>query len=234
MRVLRGRAESPTADREATRRLLNEVSETGIPAVRAWTPHRHLAFGRRDATADDYDVARAAAEDHGFPPVERSVGGRAVAYTGTTVAFASLQPVADSRRGMTERYEAATATVIEALDSLGVDAEAGEPADAFCPGDHSIQAPKSPGSDDFGKLCGIAQRVTSGAALVSGVVVVADVPEIQSVLEPIYDALDVPFDPDSVGSVADAGGPADSTAVTRALEAAFVGDRDAEVESFEE
>lgn len=237
MRVVRGRAESPAADREATRDLLEDVVETGVPAVRAWPPHRHLAFGRRDANEPGYEAARAAAERHGFPPVERSVGGRAVAYTGTTVAFASIEPVADSRRGLTDRYDAAVDAVVEALGSLGVDAEPGEPPASFCPGDHSVQARlvdsggAGPDTGGYGKLCGVAQRVTKGAALVGGVVVVADAAEIRAVLKPVYDALGVAFDPASVGSVADAGGPGDPNSVSRALESAFVGDREFEVEA---
>ncbi|GAB7095631.1 biotin/lipoate A/B protein ligase family protein [Halolamina litorea] len=235
MRVIRGQAATPEADREATRDLLGAVADSGVPAVRAWPLHRQLAFGRRDANEPGYDDARAAARERGFPPAERSVGGRAVAYTGTTVAFAALEPTDESRAGITERYEAAVETVIDALATVGVDAERGEPADSFCPGDYSVQARCSPTkngeTDAFGKLAGIAQRVTAGAALVSGVVTVADRAEIRDVLEPVYDALDVPFDPKSVGSVAAAGGPADPERVARALEEAVVDGRGRTVES---
>jgi len=227
MRIVNGQAGSPAADREATRDLLETVGESGEPAVRAWTPHRHLAFGRRDANEAGYEAARVAAEERGFTPVERSVGGRAVAYTGTTVAFASLQPLEDPRSGLTERYEAAVETVVDALAALGIDAQPGEPPDSFCPGEYSVQAPAATGEP--GKVAGIAQRVTADAALVSGVVVVTDEDEIRAVLEPVYDALDVPFDPDSVGSVAAAGGPADPEPVTRALEDTLVGEREATV-----
>ena len=232
MRVIRGRAPTPDADREATRDLLDAVADSGTPAVRAWTPHRQLAFGRRDANEPGYDAARVAARKRGFPPVERSVGGRAVAYTGTTVAFASLEPTDESRTGLTERYEAAVDTVLSALDSLGVDAERGEPPNSFCPGDYSAQAPCATdgGTERSGKLAGIAQRVTAGAAMVSGVVIVADREEIGDVLDPVYDALGVPFDPKSVGSVATAGGPNDPGAVARALEDAIVDGRPTTVE----
>ncbi|QKY20094.1 lipoate--protein ligase family protein [Halolamina sp. CBA1230] len=232
MRVIRGRAPTPDADRDATRDLLDAVADSGTPAVRAWTPHRQLAFGRRDANEPGYDAACVAARARGFPPVERSVGGRAVAYTGTTVAFAALEPTDESRSGLTERYEAAVDTVVAALDSLGVDAERGEPPDSFCPGDYSVQAPCSTDSagQRSGKLAGIAQRVTAGAAMVSGVVIVADREEIGDVLDPVYDALGVPFDPESVGSVATAGGPNDPDAVARTLEAAIVDGRPTTVE----
>ncbi|WP_135820548.1 lipoate--protein ligase family protein [Halostella litorea] len=222
MRVLRGRAATVDADRDATARMLSTTGEDGEPALRVWTPHRQVAFGRRDARADGYDAARAAAADRGFQPVERDVGGRAVAYAGSTLAFALAEPVADLRGGIDERYERATAAVQRALRSVGVDAERGEPADAFCPGTHSLR------SD--GKLVGIAQRVRQDAALVAGVVIVTDREELATVLTDVYGALGVPFDPDSVGSVAAAGGPAEPEPVRAAIEGAFVGDRDAAVE----
>ena len=53
-------------------------------------------------------------------------------------------------------------------------------------------------------------------------------------LDPVYEALGVPFDPESVGSVARGGGPADSERVCRALEDAFLGDAERRVESAEE
>ncbi|MDS0300014.1 lipoate--protein ligase family protein [Halogeometricum sp. S1BR25-6] len=226
VRVVRGRATTREADRTVTERLREATGETGEPGFRAWTPHRQVAFGRRDARAEGYDRAREAAESRGYPTVERSVGGRAVAYTGRTVAFASAVPVGEGRNGLDDRYETATTAVVRALRGLGVAARRGEPPDSFCPGAHSVQA--------HGKLCGIAQRVRRDAALVSGVVVVADREEVAAVLEPVYEALGVPFDPGSVGSVAGGGGPADAERVCRALEDAFVGDAGRRVEAADE
>lgn len=222
MRVLRGRAGSIEADRAVSAEMLETVGETGEPAVRVWQPHRQVAFGRRDARADGYYLAREAAERQGFPPVERSVGGRAVAYTGTTVAFARAESVEDFRAGLDERYEAATRAVQRALWRLGVPAQRGEPDGSFCPGQHSLA--------HRGKIVGIAQRVQSDAAVVAGTLVVADHEEIADVLEPVYEALDVSFDRSAVGSVARSGGREDPEVVVRTLESLLVGDRDADVE----
>ena len=222
--VLRGRAETVAADREASRRLLERAAD-GDRAVRVWTPHRQVAFGRRDANAADYVRAREIASERGFPPVERSVGGRAVAYDGeTTLAFARAEPVEALRSGIQSRYDALADDVAAALGELGVHVEGGEPADAFCPGTHSLRLP------DGGKVAGIAQRVTGDGALVAGVLVVAGREELASLLADVYDALDVPLDPAAVGSVANGGGPADPTAVRRTLEDALVGDADATIE----
>lgn len=222
MRVLRGRADAVDADRETSMAMLTRTAERGEPAVRVWRPHRQVAFGRRDAREDGYDRACTAAREHDFPPVERDVGGRAVAYTGTTVAFARTEPLDDLREGLDDRYERTTADVERALTRLGVAAERGEPADSFCPGTHSLQA--------SGKVAGIAQRVQQGAAVVAGVLVVTDHEAIAAVLDDVYGALDVPFDPGSVGSVERADGEADPETVVATVEAELVGDAEVTVE----
>ncbi|WP_254765989.1 lipoyl protein ligase domain-containing protein [Salinilacihabitans rarus] len=226
MRVFRGRGATIEADRATSARLL-DVAAGGERAVRVWAPHRQVAFGRRDARREGYDRAREAAAERGFTPVERDVGGRAVAYDGeTTLAFARAEPVADFRRGTDERYERLSADVEAALRALGVAPERGEPDDSFCPGAHSLSAGGAAG----GKVVGIAQRVRSDAAVASGVLLVDAREELAAVLDTVYAALDVPFDPDTVGSVAAAGGPADPARVREAVEAALVGDREAVVE----
>ncbi|MFB6132064.1 MAG: lipoate--protein ligase family protein [Halanaeroarchaeum sp.] len=201
MRIVRGRAATPTADRDASRRILEWVAERGEPAIRAWQPPRQVAFGRRDRNEPGYEDAVDRAEARGFPAVVRNVGGRAVAYTGTTAAFARYDPVDDPRVGIDDRYEALTSDVERALASIGVETIRGEPPDSFCPGDHSLQA--------VGKVVGLAQRITVEAAITSGVLVLDDRDEFVGVTEAVYDALGVPFDPESVGSVASAGGDVD-------------------------
>ncbi|NUC73666.1 lipoate--protein ligase family protein [Haloterrigena sp. SYSU A558-1] len=224
MRVLRGRAATIETDREASRRLLS-LAAAGEPAVRVWAPHRQVAFGRRDRRLEGYDRARERARAREFPPVERDVGGRAVAYDGeTSLAFARAEPVADFRRGTDDRYERATAAVEDALRSLegGLDPVRGEPDDSFCPGTHSLSLPDA--NDEPRKVVGIAQRVRQDAAVVAGIVLVANRDRLAAVLEAIYGALEVPFDPDTVGTVASAGGPSDPAVVRAALEDALVGD----------
>lgn len=224
MRVIRGRAGDIGEDRAVTRALADDVRETGEGVVRAWSPHRQVAFGRRDARAEGYERARAAAEERGFPPYERSVGGRAVAYTGHTVAFLRVEPVADLRRGTDERYDRMVAELGEAFAELDVEVYDGEPTDSFCPGAHSLSV------EGVGKVVGVAQRVAKGAAQVAGILVVRDHDEIADVLAPVYEALDVPFDPATVGSVAAAGGPSDPGTVARAVESALLGEREMTVE----
>jgi len=221
MRVLRGRADDLEADRSVTAGMVERTRETGVPSLRVWRPHRQLAFGRRDAREPGYGRAREAAAEALFPPVVRSAGGRAVAYTGTTVAVAHARPNADFRTGVGERYEETLQAVQRALWRLGVPAQQGEPARAFCPGGHSLRWK--------GKVAGVAQRVRMDVALVGAVVVVDDHEAIADVLDSVYDALEVPFDPDTVGSVERAGGRADPDAVVEEVEAVFL-----EVQGLEE
>jgi octanoyl-[GcvH]:protein N-octanoyltransferase len=216
MRALRGRAETIEADRAVTREMVEDTRTTDESAVRVWTPHRQIAFGRRDTRAEGYESARSAAETHDFPTYERRVGGRAVAYTGNTVAFARTESIEDIREGMQARYSSATTDLQVALTRLGVHVYPGEPPDSFCPGSHSLQAD--------GKIVGIAQRIQRGVALVAGIVIVSDYATIAAVLEEVYASLDVPFDTDSVGSVERAGGDSDPEQVTHEIEQALAGE----------
>ena len=216
MHLVRGRAPDPVQDRELTARLLERAAE-GVPGVRVWAPPRHVAFGRRDTRASGYERARRAAERAGFAPVERSVGGRAVAYSGETLAFAVATPREDRGDSIDDRYTVVGRVVRRALRDLGAAVAPGEPPASFCPGDHSVRV------EAGGKLIGLAQRVRADAALVAGCLIptVADATVLGQVLTPTYDALAVDFDPATVGSVEAAGGPTDAAAIRRAVEFAL-------------
>lgn len=224
MRVIRGRGATVDADRELSRRLRSSVAD-GESAIRVWRPHRQVAFGRRDQRREGYERARERAREDGFVPVERDVGGRAVAFDGeTSLAFARVEPIEDFRRGTTERYERATATLEDALGRLDGELEVsrGEPEHSFCPGTHSLSLVGSDGNRR--KVAGLAQRVRQDVAVVAGVVLVANRDGVASVLELVSDPLALEFDPDTVGTVGEAGGPSDPEVVRSALEDALVGD----------
>jgi len=209
MRLLTGRAADHQRDYERTREMVDAVADGGEAGLRVWTPHRQVAFGRRDRRADGYQRAREAARARDYAVLERAVGGRAVAYTGSTVAFALAEPTAELREGIDARYDRVGGAVRRALADCGVETTRGEPPDAFCPGTHSLRAE--------GKVAGLAQRVRQGAALTAGIVVVRDHGAIAAVLDPVYAALGVPFDPESVGSAARAGGTTEPARVVDAL-----------------
>jgi len=219
MRLVRGSIDEVGRDREVTASLTDAAVDAGDPVLRVWTPPRQIAFGRRDTAAESYDRAGRIAVERGYEPVERDVGGSAVAYTGHTVSFAYAVPTRTGREGIDRRYRRATTALLRALRDVGARVSRGEPDRSFCPGDHSIRAAGAEG----GKIAGIAQRVRRESALVGGCVVVrsTDSDAIGDVLSPIYAALGLPFDPDAVGSVAVAGGPDTTAPVVDALETAF-------------
>jgi lipoate-protein ligase A len=142
------------------------------------------------------------------------VGGRAVAYTGTTVCFAHIDTVSDKRKGLTDRYDRIVDQLRQALDAVGIDADRGEPDGAFCPGTHSLSA--------TGKLVGVAQRIRRDVALTAGIVIPRDRAELIDVLEPVYTHLNIPFDPDAVGSVRRAGSSASPEEVRQAIEESLI------------
>jgi octanoyl-[GcvH]:protein N-octanoyltransferase len=72
----------------------------------------------------------------------------------------------------------------------------------FCPGDHSIRV--GDGEDGM-KIVGIAQRITRRATSVGGIVLVEGERELARVLERVYSAMQLPFRPQSVGSLRRAG-----------------------------
>jgi len=219
MRLVRGDVDDPVRDRTATDSLADLAAETAESVLRVWTPPRQIAFGRRDTIADGYSRAREIAAERGYEPIEREVGGSAVAYTGRTVSFAYAMPTTGGRDGIDRRYRLTIETLLDALGETGATVSSGEPDSSFCPGAHSIRSNDPAG----GKIAGIAQRVGQDAALVGGCVIVlsVDAHTIADVLAPIYSALELPFDPESVGSVASAGGPDAVAPVVDAIETAF-------------
>src|SRR5215208_743812 len=114
-------------------------------------------------------------------------------------------PAADEKesgRGIRERYDEAAALVLGAFSRLGVMAQVGEVRDEFCPGDHSIRVGDGEGGM---KIVGIAQRITRRATSVGGIVLVEGERELARVLERVYSAMQLPFRPQSVGSLRRAG-----------------------------
>jgi octanoyl-[GcvH]:protein N-octanoyltransferase len=210
MRVMRGRAGTLAADRERSRELVASVREAGEPGLRVWRPPPHVSFGRRDAAADGYAEARHRAEGRGYPTLERSVGGRPVAFTGETVAVVYAVPRDDTTLAIADRYDRVVDALQTGVETLDVTVEHGEPECAFCPGTHSLTVPaepEEPEEPESGKVVGVAQRVRQDVALVAGIALTAGRDPFVDVLEPVYDALDVPLDPDAVGSLSTAGSP---------------------------
>ncbi|MGZ5360418.1 MAG: lipoate--protein ligase family protein [Solirubrobacterales bacterium] len=164
------------------------------PTIRIHRPGREVAFGRQDVAAPGYERAAEAARASGFAAVERLAGGRAALFHEGTIAFARAYPDPEPPRRTYERFEEMAGVVAGALRRLGVDARVGEVPGEYCPGAYSVNARGER------KLSGIGQRMISGGAHVGGVVVAAGEDLLARVLDPVYAALGLDWDPASSGS----------------------------------
>ncbi|MBV8712382.1 MAG: hypothetical protein JOY56_11420 [Solirubrobacterales bacterium] len=167
------------------------------PVVRSYRPAPTLAFGRRDAFLPGFPEAAAAARRRGFTPVIRGAGGRAAAYHEGCLVLDEIMPSDDSMGGIHKRFSAEAARQAAALRALGIDARVGEVPGEYCPGEFSVNARGQI------KLIGAAQRIIRGAWLLSSVVVVDGAIALRAVLEDVYAALELDWNPDTTGSVAD-------------------------------
>ncbi|MDR7252910.1 lipoate-protein ligase A [Nocardioides sp. BE266] len=175
-----------------------------------------VVFGRRDTRLPGYPAAVAAAHEAGFGTAVRAVGGRAVAYTREAVVVDHVRAEAQSPASMDRRFEDFGRRFAALFGDLGIDARVGPVPGEYCPGAHSVNA------RDEVKLVGTAQRVLPRAWLFSSLVNVGDRDRVSAVLADVYGALDLPFDPASVGTLqSEAGTGADEVlaAVLRAWDA---------------
>ena len=167
------------------------------PVLRSYRPRPTVAFGRRDSFLAGFPDAVAAAKRREFTPVVRGAGGRAAAYDEGCLVLDLIMPAADSMTGIQARFSVEAELQARALRGLGVDARVGEVPGEYCPGEFSVNARGQT------KLIGAAQRIVRGAWLLSSVVVVEPAAAIRAVLEDVYAALGLEWDPATTGSVAD-------------------------------
>ena len=209
--------ESPALDTAVSRALLQRVSSGFEPeTLRLYRPGPIVAFGPQDVRAQGYRAAVQATRDEGYHAVNRLAGGRAAVFHEGTIAFAWTIPDPDPRARVWERFDEIAEIMAAALKSLGVDARVGEVPGEYCPGKHSVNA------RGVKKIMGVGQRTISRAAHVGGVLVVSGSRRIRDVLTPVYDALELDWDPEATGSVEDELGVGDFEAVKHAVLDEFV------------
>ena len=179
-----------------TRAVLYETAAGRSPeTLRLYRPGRVVAFGRRDVSAPGFRRAAEAAEKAGYQSTVRAAGGRAAVFHPGTIAFAWARPDPEPARGVTDRYRLVSGVVREALASLGVDARVGEVAGEYCPGAWSVNGAGRR------KLMGTGQRLIPGGAHTGGVIVADNAPETRNILEAVYAALEIDWNPDTAGAV---------------------------------
>jgi lipoate-protein ligase A len=181
-----------------SRVLLDQVAAGNRgPTVRLSRPGRVVAFGRRDLNSPGYSKAVTAARNAGFEAMERISGGRAAAYSEGTLSLTITLPDEAPARRTSSRFEYASELARDAIRGLGIDARVGEVDGEYCPGAFSVN------SRDRTKLVGIGQRMIQGAAHIGFVIAVRDAALIRRVLSPVYAAIDLEWNPATVGAMDD-------------------------------
>ncbi len=165
--------------------------------MRIHRPANEVAFGRQDVASPGYRDAVDAARRAGYAAIERLAGGRAAVFHRGTVAIARAYGDPQPPKRTYARFEEMADVIAEALRGLGVDARVGEIPGEYCPGAYSVNARGA------AKLAGIGQRMIRGGAHLGGVVVASGARAIADVLEPVYRALELEWDPSTSGSIAD-------------------------------
>ena len=188
--------DDPAFDTAVSQATMRRVAAGELPeTLRLARPARVVAFAKRDALAPGYAEAVAAGRALGFGSMLRLAGGRAAVFHEGTLELAHAVPDPDPRRTIHDRFEATAELIARALASLGIDARVGEVPGEYCPGRWSVNA------GGARKLAGIGQRVISGGAHVGTVIVAEDAAAVRAVLEPVYAALSLEWDPATVGAV---------------------------------
>jgi octanoyl-[GcvH]:protein N-octanoyltransferase len=190
--------DQPELSTAISRTILTRVAAGELPpTVRIHRPGNEVAFGRQDVASPGYEAAAQAARDAGFAAVERLAGGRAAVFHTGTIAIARAYADPQPPKRTYARFEEMADVIAAALKNLGVDARVGEVPGEYCPGAYSVNARGRT------KLAGIGQRMIRGGAHMGGVVVASGGRHVADVLEPVYRALELDFDPETSGSVSD-------------------------------
>lgn len=156
------------------------------------------AFSRRDLLLPGHAAAEDAVRGHGFVPVVRPVGGHLAGYDEGSLVVHLWGAHPDPRTGLQERFRLVGHALAEALRDLGVDdPRVGPVPGEYCDGAWSVNVAGR------AKVAGTGQRIFKRSYLFCAVLTVARPEPLRAMLTDAYDALDLPFDPATVGAVED-------------------------------
>lgn len=194
------RSLGPAEDLDYAVTLLRAVQEGALPGplVRVYRPEPTVSFGQRDVRLPDFGRAQQISRSHGFAPVVRRAGGRAAAYHRGSLVVDHLQAEPDAAFGSRARFQAFAGLYTQVLRTAGVDAAVGEIPGEYCPGEFSVHAWRA-GAGPV-KVIGTAQRAVAGAWLFSSSWVIQDPCPVRQVLEGVYEALGLDWDPRTAGA----------------------------------
>lgn len=188
--------DQPVSNTAISAALLRLVAGSKQPeTLRLFVPSPVLAFGPQDLRCKNFFQAVDSAFKHGFSPVKRLAGGRAAVFHKGTVGFSWTIPDDAPQQNVESRFKFVSRLILESLRGLGYSANVGEIEGEYCPGKYSINI------EGRYKVMGVGQRIVKGAAHIGGVLVVDDHLSIRSVLEDVYEKLEIQWDPETVGSL---------------------------------
>ena len=191
--------DQPAFDTAVSHALLRRAAAGEIgESLRLHQPGRIVAFGRQDVVSRGYPPAVAATRSADYEAIERLAGGRAAVFHSGTIAFAWTIPSPNPRETIKPRFEALASILLAAFRALGADARIGVVPGEYCPGAYSINV------SGRHKVMGAGQRIVGRAAHVGGVIVVEGGDRIAEVLIPVYEALELTWDPTTSGDLAGA------------------------------
>ncbi len=186
----------PEDDMAFVRERLSGFS-AGLPgALRMFRPAPTAAFSRRDSHRPGYSAAASQVRAHGFAPVIRPTGGHLVVYDRNALVIDLVASHPEPRSGPVERFSQLAAALQRAFLSLDIKAEVGPVTGEYCPGNHSIHISGR-------KIAGVAQRLTRYGYHLGTVIMTGPACKSRAAMADAYPALGLPFDPLTVGSVAD-------------------------------
>lgn len=213
----------PALDAAVSRALMQRVAQGALPeTLRIARPGPSVMFAKRDAVSPGYAEAVAAARAAGFEVTLRLAGGRAAVFHEGTMEIGHAVPATEPRDGIHERFGRTAERLANALRALDVDARVGEVAGEYCPGRYSVNARGAV------KLAGLGQRLVAGGSHTGVVLAVEGEERINRVLEPVYAALGLAWDPAASGSVRSERPDATWERIGEALLAEYARDRELE------
>ena len=188
----------PLLDTAISHAMLRRVAAGSVgESLRLYEPDRALLLSSLDARRPGYARAVLLAERAGFPSVIRLAGGQAALFLEESIAFAWATPDPNAHLHIRQRFEGVSRWIENSLRRLGLDARVGPVVGEYCPGEYSVNI------GGRVKVMGVGQRVIHGGAHVGGVLTVAQSQLFRETLIPVYDALDIEFQPGTAGGIAD-------------------------------
>ena len=170
------------------------------PLLFAWRTPRGLIVGRTDTRLPGFEAAVERLAKEGWPVIVRRSGGSACPVSPGTLQIALARPVVP-RMSIDATYEELVDLIARLLRTYGLEAEAGEKPDAFCPGryDMSVAGRKLVGMSQHWRQWHGAPTATTAATLI----VDEDLVELSRIVDLFYETAGgtLRCSPEAVGSV---------------------------------